>query len=83
MCKCIKIHKEDDVVVLLADGVLGESIQIDSTEIKLLQDTPKGHKIAVKEIAKNKDVLKYGYSIGKAKEDIKVGEWVHLSLIHI
>lgn len=75
MCKYIKIHKEDNVVVLLTDGVLGDTIQVDNTKIRLLQDTPKGHKVAVKEISKNKDVLKYGYSIGKAKEDIKVGEW--------
>lgn len=77
MCKYIKIHKDDDVVVLLADGVKGDAIQLDDTKVELLQDTPKGHKVAIKEIAKGKDVLKYGYSIGKAKEDIKVGEWVH------
>ena len=77
MSKFIKINKEDNVVVLLADGVKGDIIRIDDKEIILLQDTPKGHKIAIKEISKGNDVLKYGYSIGKAKEDIKVGKWIH------
>ena len=44
MCRYIKIHKEDYVVVLLTDGVLGDTIQVDNTKIKLLQDTPKGNK---------------------------------------
>ncbi len=77
MSQFIKINKEDDVVVLLADGVQGDIISIEDKEIKLLQDTPKGHKVAVKEIHNGNDVLKYGYSIGKAKEDIKIGEWIH------
>ena len=92
MSQFIKINKEDDVVVLLADGVKGDTISLDDNNITLLQDTPKGHKVAVKEISKGNDVLKYGYSIGKAKENIKIGEWIHshnmstgldLSLIHI
>ncbi|MEE0725163.1 MAG: UxaA family hydrolase, partial [Clostridium saudiense] len=63
MSQFIKISKEDDVVVLLADGVKGDTISLDDNNITLLQDTPKGHKVAVKEISKGNDVLKYGYSI--------------------
>lgn len=77
MHKIIKINHDDDVVVLLEDGKTGEIISTDNQEIKLLNDVAKGHKIAVKNIEKGQDVLKYGYSIGKSKEDIRVGEWVH------
>lgn len=77
MCEFIKINVKDDVVVLLNDSKKGDIIKIDDKEIQVLQDTPKGHKIAIKNIKKDNDVLKYGYSIGKAKEDIKIGEWVH------
>ena len=36
-----------------------------------------GHKIAIDDIKKGDDVIKYGESIGIAKEDISQGEWVH------
>ncbi|MBD7910763.1 MULTISPECIES: altronate dehydratase family protein [Clostridium] len=75
MHKVIKINHDDDVAVLLEDGKAGEGINIG--EIKLVNDIPKGHKVAIKNIKKGQDILKYGYSIGKAKEDIKVGDWVH------
>lgn len=77
MSKFIKINKEDDVVILLDDCVKGDAIGLDDKNIILLQDTPKGHKVAVNEIAKGNNILKYGYSIGKAKTNIKIGEWVH------
>ena len=32
---------------------------------------------------RDNEVLKYGYSIGKAKEDIKVGQWVLLKLSNV
>ena len=36
-----------------------------------------GHKIAVCDIAKGADIIKYGYPIGIATADIKAGESVH------
>ena len=54
MSQFIKINKEDDVVVLLADGVKGDTISLDDNNITLLQDTPKGHKVAVKEKQKKR-----------------------------
>lgn len=36
-----------------------------------------GHKRAIKDIAKGEAVIKYGYSIGNATEDIKTGDHVH------
>ena len=77
MCEFIKINVKDDVVVLLEDSKMGDTIKVDNKEIQILQDTPKGHKIAIKNIDRDNEVLKYGYSIGKAKEDIKAGQWVH------
>ena len=79
MCEFIKINVKDDVVVLLDDSKMGDTIKVDDKAIQILQDTPKGHKIAIKNIDKDNDVLKYGYSIGKAKEDIKVEPVVEVS----
>ena len=45
--------------------------------LKPQNDIPAGHKIALKNIKRNDPVIKYGMIIGKAKNDIKEGEWVH------
>ena len=45
--------------------------------LKAQDNIPAGHKIALREIKKDEPVIKYGMVIGKAKEDIKEGEWVH------
>lgn len=37
-----------------------------------------GHKYAVKDIAKGESIIKYGFPIGIAKEDIKTEEHVHI-----
>jgi altronate hydrolase len=47
--------------------------QRDNVEVDL--DT--GHKIAVRDIKKGEDVIKYGFPIGHATEDIKKGDQVH------
>ncbi len=38
---------------------------------------PAGHKFALRDIAKDQLVIKYGQIIGRATEDIKEGDWVH------
>ena len=40
-------------------------------------EIPAGHKFALKDIKKGEYVIKYGEVIGRAKEDIKEGDWVH------
>ncbi len=40
-------------------------------------EIPAGHKIALRDIPKGEYVVKYGEIIGRAKVDIKAGEWVH------
>lgn len=47
-------------------------------EIVLLNTIPFGHKIALREIAKGEDVVKYGEVIGRATQDIDIGEYVHI-----
>ena len=59
MCEFIKINVKDDVVVLLDDSKMGDTIKVDDKAIQILQDTPKGHKIAIKNI--DKDIKKIIY----------------------
>lgn len=45
----------------------------DNVEVNL----ENGHKYAIRDIKKGENVIKYGYPIGHATEDIKVGDHVH------
>lgn len=71
------IHPDDSVCVALQDLHAGEEILIHSKKITLKTDVSFGHKIAIKKIAINDTILKFGYPIGSAKSDIEEGEWVH------
>lgn len=50
---------------------------VDDEEIILKEKIPQGHKIALCDIAKGEEIIKYGSTIGIAKCDIKKGSWVH------
>ena len=42
-----------------------------------LEGELNGHKVALRDIKKGENVIKYGYPIGHALEDIKAGEHIH------
>jgi len=46
-------------------------------EITALEEIPAGHKMAIYDIPKGGEVIKYGYRIGNAKEAIRAGAWIH------
>ena len=73
----IKINKADSVVVCLKNYQKGETINVDGKDVAVLQDTPAGHKILINDAPKGTDIIKYGYPIGHAKEDLKAGQWVN------
>lgn len=73
----IKINKADSVVVCLRNYTKGETIDVDGKDIVVAQDTPMGHKILISDTAAGTDIIKYGYPIGHAKEDLKAGQWVN------
>lgn len=68
----IVINALDNVAVALVDLRCGES-----EPLPLLGDIPRGHKIALRDIAAGEDVIKYGMPIGSATRAIRAGEWVH------
>ena len=73
----LKINPADSVVVCLRPMKKGEVIDIDGKQITLLQDTPAGHKVLINDTTEGTDIIKYGYSIGHAKKELKAGEWVN------
>jgi len=79
------IHEEADTVgvatVVLKAGETAEGLYMDSqkkVELKVLQDIPLGHKIAMKDHEVGEGVLKYGADIGQVCATIKKGEHVHI-----
>ncbi len=77
MQEIIKIHQNDSVVVALKPLSKDSKINVNGQVVTLLEDVPQGHKFALKDIKTGESVIKYGCSIGVAKEDIKEGAWIH------
>ena len=74
----VKINQNDNVAVALRPLNKGEVLQTAETAVTLMEDIPQGHKFALKEIKSGEEVVKYGFRIGFAKEDIQPGQWVHV-----
>lgn len=73
----IKINPADTVVVCLQPKGKGETIEVDGKTITINQDTPAGHKILITDTEEGRDIIKYGYPIGHARQDLKAGDWVN------
>ena len=73
MQEYIIIHEIDNVAVVLRPFKKGEVV----AGVTLKEDVPQAHKVALKDIKEGENVIKYGFPIGHATKDIKVGEHVH------
>ncbi|MFK7696080.1 UxaA family hydrolase [Paenibacillus sp. HJGM_3] len=73
----VRLSERDHVIIALQPFAKGDTVNVDGVELSILDDVPKGHKILTRPVAAGEDVLKFGYSIGKAKEPIEAGRWVH------
>jgi (2R)-sulfolactate sulfo-lyase subunit alpha len=80
----ILMHKaDDDVGVAVRDLATGAEIGAVTLEgvpvraVTLVSDVPLGHKVAMRHIAKGKDVIEYGRVIGVAVQDAPEGSHVH------
>ena len=75
---CVLISEKDNVCVAIKALKAGDAILgIEGLDLSANQDIIKNHKVAIKELAANSPVIKYGESIGLASKDIKPGDWVH------
>ena len=77
MRKILILDSRDNIAVCLADLSVGEIIEQDDISIKVLNNIPRGHKIASRPIAKDDGIIKYGERMGHATAAISVGEHVH------
>ena len=78
MADYIKIHPNDNVVIALKDFNPGDHIIVEDNLIEIVSEIPKGHKIALRSLEKDSNIIKYGAPIGHALQSIQVGEHVHV-----
>lgn len=83
MKKVFVVEKEDNVGTTVGEAIkVGDTVgtegRVTGTTVVANHDIPYGHKIALIDIPKGTQVLKYGLSIGTAREDIKAGDHVHI-----
>lgn len=78
----IKINEKDNVVVAINTILRGETVTVEVSgrekQITAREEIPAGHKMAVCNIPAGGEIIKYGYCIGNAKEDIQAGAWIHV-----
>ncbi len=80
------VHDENDSVgVVVVEGVkAGQKLdgwimdQDKSIDVVAKSDIPIGHKLAIKPLAKDATVIKYGVDIGRVVAPIQVGEHTHV-----
>lgn len=80
----IQIAKKDNVGTAIQDLVPEQIVKIIDKNgkgiftLKIKEYIKNGHKIALQDIQRGNLIYKYGYVIGKASEEIKKGEWIHV-----
>jgi len=81
----ILIHEADDdvgvaVMDLKADNEIGAATLEGQSvgTVKIVQDIPLGHKVAMRALPQDKHVIEYGRAIGRATQAIERGAHVHV-----
>jgi len=74
----IIIHPRDNVAIALRTLGVGEVAVAKGIEgFPALEEIPASHKIALRDILKGEEIIKYGEIVAVSTRDIKKGEWVH------
>jgi altronate dehydratase small subunit len=76
--KVIVLHAHDNVATAVADLAAGDVIEVAGGRLEVAEAVPFGHKIALAPIGRGAAVVKYGESIGVAKNDVPAGVCVHV-----
>ncbi|ATY30642.1 UxaA family hydrolase [Sphingomonas psychrotolerans] len=77
MTAALKIHSADHVATLLEAAAAGATIEAGGAAVVARVDIPKGHKIALRDLAVGEVVVKFGFPIGRATAPIAAGDHVH------
>jgi hypothetical protein len=78
--RAFQIQPQDNVATLLDDAAAGavEILGALPQEIHSPEKIERGHKVALRDIAVNEAIIKFGVRIGHATHPISRGAWIHL-----
>ena len=78
--RAFQIQSQDNVATLLDDASAGATdiLGAQPQEIRLLEKIGRGHKVALRDIAVNEAIIKFGVRIGHATQPVQRGAWIHL-----
>ena len=77
MTRVIHISEADNVAVALEPIGKGEELNVDGVKVTAVEPIPQGHKIALRDIKKGENIIKYGFPIGRATKPAPCGSWMH------
>lgn len=78
MAALIRLADQDNVAVASRNVARGAVVSVDGEELTVRDPIPFAHKVALRPIAKDAQVFKYGVPIGRAKVAIEPGQHVHV-----
>lgn len=78
--KYVKINEHDNVAIAVADIKAGATVEDGLTAN---QDIPQAHKIALCDIPKGGEVIRYGVVLGYAIDPIRKGDWINEHMLHL
>ena len=73
----IRIHPQDNVAVALRPLAEGEAVSVDGQAVRIQEEIPFGHKVALTDLADGAMVVKYGAQIGHTTQAVPSGAWLH------
>ena len=80
MAKVIQIKAADNVAVAVRDTPAGTEVL---PGVVTRQDIPQAHKIALADIPRGSEIIRYGVVLGYAKDAISVGSWINEHMLDL
>ncbi|WP_207458159.1 galactarate dehydratase [Azospirillum sp. SYSU D00513] len=78
----IRVHADDNVAILVNAGGLPPGTEF-PCGLVLRDFVPQGHKLALRDLAADEPIVRYGQVIGHAMRAIPRGSWVEESLVRM
>src|SRR3569833_2132914 len=78
----VRMHPRDNVAIVGNDGGLPAGTELPGGVV-LRDKVPQAHKVAMVNLAKGAEVIRYGVVIGRALKDLPAGSWVNERLLEM
>lgn len=78
----IKVNEKDNVAIIVNAGGLKEGTEF-PCGLRLIEDIPQGHKVALTDLGQDEAIIRYGEVIGYAVHSILKGSWINESLVKL